>query len=120
MRRSERWPIYPAARFPSSSSRGGGTTCPSCPREIVPDGLPGTLEIDGVRYVVTCNATLPASGEPVVYGWRLENQTNGEVYDLDTADPLPTCDCKGFTRWGHCKHARCLPVALASLRKAVA
>jgi hypothetical protein len=89
---------------------------PICPCEICPSGLPGRLEIDGVLYVVTCNATLPERGEPVVYGWRLENTVNGNVYDIDCTQPLMTCDCPGFVRWSYCKHCRVLPRALAGLR----
>ena len=32
----------------------------------------------------------------------------GEVYDVILEDDYtsgPTCTCKGFGRWGHCKHA---------------
>jgi len=32
----------------------------------------------------------------------------GEVYDVlieDAYTSAPSCQCKGFLRWGHCKHA---------------
>jgi hypothetical protein len=46
-------------------------------------------------------------------GFRLEkaNQGDGEPETYDVLlDPkgFDSCDCKGFTRWHHCKHRDCL------------
>lgn len=45
---------------------------------------------------------------PYTHGFRLAKMgTDTDGYDvlLDQAKPeLSTCECKGFLRWGHCKH----------------
>src|SRR5262245_18883898 len=74
---------------------------PVCPCEIAPAGKPGILLLGENVYSVTINATLPETGEPVVYGYRLAKD-DGESYDLP-AD-ASTCECKCHLRWGHCKH----------------
>jgi hypothetical protein len=32
----------------------------------------------------------------------------GEVYHVNITSDGPTCDCKGFARWDHCKHVESL------------
>lgn len=82
------------------------TAFPVCPCEILPDGHPGEVVIDGKPYRVTYNATLPEVGEPHVYGFRFENE-DGSVYDIDTTGEA-RCDCRGFERWNRCKHVEAL------------
>jgi hypothetical protein len=33
-------------------------------------------------------------------------------HDVLLDGPMTTCDCKGFQRWGHCRHAWSLEIAL--------
>ena len=39
-------------------------------------------------------------------GLKLEkfSALGGEVYDVNLDGPRSSCECKGFLRWGHCKH----------------
>ena len=39
-------------------------------------------------------------------GLKLEKfqAQGGEVYDVNLDGPRSSCECKGFMRWGHCKH----------------
>jgi hypothetical protein len=49
-------------------------------------------------------------------GFRLEKIGGGETYHVNlAADPKNhSCECKGFGRWGHCKHVD----GLAALQRA--
>src|SRR5262245_23451333 len=50
--------------------------------------------------------------------WRMVKETgDGECYDLHTDDRYPgavECECQGFLRWEHCKHADTIAALLAS------
>ena len=39
-------------------------------------------------------------------GFRLHKSDfdGGEVYHVNLDGPRSTCECKGWLRWGHCKH----------------
>ena len=68
-----------------------------------------TFSIGENRYFV-----LPLAPHPEVAGraYRFKKQTGDkEVYDVRQAEHGPECDCKGFLRWGHCKHVRTLKAA---------
>jgi hypothetical protein len=84
---------------------------PICPCEMVPEGLPGAVSINGGIYLLGYNATLPEVGQPVVYGYRL-TKDDGTVYDIPS--DLSGCDCRGSERWAPtrgplvCKHVRCV------------
>ena len=63
--------------------------------------------------------------EPIVSqiggkAYRLEKADQGdgqpEVYDVLLDGQHSTCDCKGHTRWGHCKHSDCLKTLAGSNR----
>jgi hypothetical protein len=81
-------------------------------------GAPGTLDIreDGK---LTCFWVYPA---PADYGraFRLEKfegQCRGEddrVYNVLLHGGQSSCECRGFLRWGHCRHVE----ALTALRNA--
>jgi hypothetical protein len=49
------------------------------------------------RYVVEA-----IRHEGRLLGYRLRKESDGERYDIDLA--AGTCDCRGHTRWGYCKH----------------
>ena len=36
---------------------------------------------------------------------RIVNLANGEVYKTGRVCGSKVCDCQGFRRWSHCKHA---------------
>ena len=37
--------------------------------------------------------------------YAVANLTNGNHYSVMLEEDGRTCDCKGFCRWGHCRHA---------------
>ncbi len=37
--------------------------------------------------------------------WRM-TKDSGEHYDVALTEHGPTCECKGWLRWGHCRHIR--------------
>jgi hypothetical protein len=54
------------------------------------------------RYVVTPLVPEPSGARKA---FRLQKETgDGQVYDVHLTDQGPRCNCKGFVRWGHCKH----------------
>ena len=68
-----------------------------------------TFGIGEDRYFV-----LPLAVHPEVASkaFRFKKQTGGkEVYDVRLAAHGPECDCRGFLRWGHCKHVKTLKAA---------
>src|SRR4051812_23582840 len=42
------------------------------------------------------------------YELRKLLQGDGETYHVLIAGPSSSCECKGFLRWGHCKHLESL------------
>jgi hypothetical protein len=79
------------------------------PCEMLPNGLPGIVSINGRTYTLAYNATLPEVGEPVVHGYRLTCTESYKVYDLP-AD-AGECSCpdwifrRGTPAFPLCKHA---------------
>ncbi len=75
-----------------------------------PDTLETTLVIRQVA----------ASGKETVDAYALEDvgshdgrgfsltKPDGTVYHVEATAAGRSCDCKGFTRWGHCKHCEAL------------
>jgi hypothetical protein len=50
-------------------------------------------------------------------GFRLEKigfDADGETYHVNLDGDKKTCDCKGFCRWLHCKHADGLAALIAA------
>lgn len=83
--------------------------------EEQPDAGAGCIEINGDYYLI-----LPL-GEGTRDGYRLIKEDSGSVYDLDTSNGWPVCDCPDFVarrgRTGpkdQCKHG----LALITLRRA--
>ena len=75
--------------------------------DLLPEGLPGTVEFNGSTYTV-----LPL-GSDSRDGYRLTNLDNGEVYDVDTSTGYAECSCPDFIfRRGRtgpsdlCKHGK--------------
>lgn len=89
---------------------------PVAPCEIVKDGIPGVLSIDGRPYLATLLADLPDRGEPVVRGARLV-KADGSTYDIDLDSPFWECSCPDSTyrpnRPGGCRHAAALRQAMS-------
>jgi hypothetical protein len=69
-----------------------------------------TFQIAAEVYSV---APLTPHPETAVKAYRFRKHTgDGEVYDVRlTPEGYVECDCRGFQRWGHCKHVRTLTVA---------
>jgi hypothetical protein len=72
---------------------------------------PGADGSGAVRITVGKEATdylfrwLPPDCGKAVELTKLAADGRNEVYHLDlAADGGPSCDCKGHTRWGRCKH----------------
>jgi hypothetical protein len=67
------------------------------------------FKIDGLSYAV-----VPLLPDPAVASraYRLR-KLSGEpgTYDVCLAEHGAECECKGFLRWRHCKHIRCLVAA---------
>ena len=78
------------------------------------EGNPGVVSItvgkDAADYFLS---TVPADFGT---GFKLEKIGGGETYHVNlAADPKEhSCECKGFSRWNHCKHVD----GLAALRVA--
>lgn len=67
------------------------------------------VAIDQTPYLVSALDCDPSIGKKA---WRFEKQTeDGEVYDLCLNQHGLECQCKGFLRWGRCKHIETLHVA---------
>jgi hypothetical protein len=52
-------------------------------------------------------------------GFKLEKiglEANGEAYHVNLDAKNKTCECKGFLRWQHCKHADSLAALIAAQR----
>ena len=102
-------------RRPSTKPRLLSVSCTSravCPCEMLPNGVPGIVEINGGVYTLEYNATLPDAGEPVIHGYRVTSTKSYKAYDID-AETL-TCDCcDSLYSRVQCKHSS----AVESLRK---
>jgi hypothetical protein len=47
-------------------------------------------------------------------GFKLEKFQDGDVYHVHLDPALgPSCECKGFLKWGHCKHEAALSALVA-------
>lgn len=77
------------------------------------EGDPGSVVINGQVYFIQCLGTGSRDG------YRLTNQDNGKVYDVDTSSGFPVCDCPDYTvrrgkaKGDYCKHGS----ALVELRR---
>lgn len=94
---------YPARDIEVELLRRPITAC-----EILPAGLAGLVRINGTEYALAYHSELPATGEPIVRGYRL-TKDDGTAYDLP--HDLRSCDClDGMVRSrpGGCKHAAAL------------
>lgn len=102
-------------------------SCGNC-RWIVkpgPDGS-GVLQIESQtkRGIVCADYNVDEIREAgATVGYRLTNQANGKVYDIDTTSPsgIWQCDCPDYyfrqERTGcECKHARALKAALSRVQ----
>jgi hypothetical protein len=49
-------------------------------------------------------------------GFELEKIGGLEVYHVNVDGAAKTCDCKGHSRWGHCKHADGVAALIAAGR----
>ena len=52
-------------------------------------------------------------------GFQVEKiglEGRGEVYHVNLDGDRRTCECKGFLKWGHCKHADGLAALIAAGR----
>src|SRR5262245_33038830 len=50
-------------------------------------------------------------------GFRVEKiglESRGEVYHVNLDGDKRACECKGFLKWGHCKHADGLAALIAA------
>ena len=50
-------------------------------------------------------------------GFQVEKiglEGNGEVYHVNLDGDKKTCECEGFLKWGHCKHADGLAALIAA------
>jgi hypothetical protein len=83
-------------------------TMPKMSRQ--PQSFRCTLECGRNLYALT--PILGVHPEGARAAFRLRERTgDGAVYDVRMApDGAVECDCRGFTRWGHCKHASMLTV----------
>jgi hypothetical protein len=70
----------------------------------------GTLRItEGKKSGVYYFRRIPAD-----FGQGFEMaKPDGTVYHVCLAGKKSTCECKGFGRWGHCKHLEVLEALLA-------
>ncbi len=84
---------------------------------MVRRGVAGCLEINGTCYDVLPLTGSAAGPDVAVVGYRLTNNQNNRIYDIDaTATPF-LCDCPDriFSQRidSECKHSRGLREALA-------
>ena len=87
---------------------------PISPCEILPNGFPGTMTINGTLYAVSIIGYLPPIGEPVIEGYRL-TKDNGEAHDICLVVGRLECSC-GDWMWrraaqqtrelADCKHCK--------------
>jgi hypothetical protein len=76
------------------------------------EGNPGVVQItvgkDSADYFLS---TVPADFGT---GFRLEKIGGTETYHVNLSPDGHSCECKGFGRWGRCKHVE----GLAALKRA--
>lgn len=82
---------------------------------IRPDGAaPGAVELavgkTSGAYLIT---EIPAD---FGRGFTMEKLTDGTVYHVNLDGERSTCECKGFLRHRHCKHANGLAALIAAGR----
>src|SRR5262249_2184997 len=82
------------------------------------DGLGGALRI--LTLFIGTEAFLYWV-EPVGTDWgrgfKLEEFEEGDVYHVHLDDALGhSCECKGFLKWGHCKHEAALSALVTAGR----
>jgi hypothetical protein len=65
---------------------------PIAPCEILRNGCPGTLAINGTEYAVSILGYLPEAGEPVIDGYRM-TKANGESHDICLVRGRLECTC---------------------------
>lgn len=87
------------------------TARPVCPCELLPNGQAGEVMINDDAYAIEYIGELPATGQPVIHGYRLTKPDN-TTYDVPAS--TDACECWGHMRHGHCKHTS----ALRHLRQA--
>ncbi len=68
---------------------------PIAPCEILRNGCPGSLTINGTLYAVSILGSLPAEGEPIVDGYRMTKE-NGESHDLCLFAGRVECSCGDY------------------------
>lgn len=68
-----------------------------------------TFDIEGTEYKVMPLPIDPSIGSKA---FRFAKQGgDGAVYDLHADQYGLQCQCKGFERWGHCKHVQTVQAA---------
>ena len=85
---------------------------------VKPDGqAPGVVRItvgkEQADYMLT---PLPAD---FGRGFEVRNiglEADGEAYHVNLDGDKKACECKGFLKWGHCKHADGLAALIAAGR----
>jgi hypothetical protein len=82
---------------------------------------------DGIGVGVVRLTVAGKSGEYLLFGvaadygrgFRVEKiglESRGEVYHVNIDGEKRACECKGFLKWGHCKHADGIAALIAADR----
>jgi hypothetical protein len=75
-----------------------------------PEGK-GTLRIvEGRQATLYYFAEVPAD---YGRGFRVE-KVGGDAYHVNLNGTASTCECRGFLRWGHCRHGEVLAALVAA------
>ncbi len=106
------------------------TTATARPRQRKPRQKPArfvrlVVPPDGIGVGVVRLTVGGKSGEYLLFpaaadfgrGFRVEKiglEARGEVYHVNLDGDKRTCECKGFLKWGHCKHADGLAALIAA------
>jgi hypothetical protein len=99
----------------SSSPRPVKTSRPKPPRTVKVLANPpvgkGTLKIvEGKRVDVYYFRCLPSD-----FGRAFEmSKVGGDAYCVNLDGQTSTCECRGFLRWGHCRHGEVLVALIAA------
>jgi hypothetical protein len=85
---------------------------------VKPDGqAPGVVRITvGKEQTDYLLAPIPADFGRGFEIRKIGLEADGEVYHVNLDGDKGTCDCKGFGRWNHCKHADGLAALIAAGR----